>query len=166
MYSSWEDILFGVPQGSILGPIAYDIFLNDLLLIIDNADIANYADNNTSYKQHENINNLTTSLQDAAAKLFKLFSDNQMKGNIDKCHLLLSKDESSEIHIGDSVIESSTCEKLLSIKIDSKLRFDDHIQDLSNKANRKLRALARPTLYTNLQKRKVLINVFFNAQFN
>ena len=63
-----------------------------------------------------------------------------MVRNTDKYHLLLSKDESSEIHIGDSIIESSTCEKLLGIKIDSKLRFDDHIQDLCNKANRKLRA--------------------------
>ena len=52
--------------------------------------------------------------------------------------LLLNKDESSEIHIVDPIIESSTCEKLLGIKIDSKLRFDDYIQDLCNKANRKL----------------------------
>ena len=89
-----------------------------------------------------------------------------MKGNTDKCHLLLSKDESYEIRIGDSIIESSTCEKLLGIKIDSKLRFNNHIQDLCNKANRKLRALARETPYMNLQKRKVLINAFFNAQFN
>ena len=83
-----------------------------------------------------------------------------MKGNTDKCHLLLSKYEPSEIHIGDSLIESSICEKLLGIKIYSKLRFDYHIQDLCNKANRKLRA------YMNLQKRKVLMNAFFNAQFN
>ena len=67
---------------------------------------------------------------------------------------MLSKDESSEIHIGDSIIDSSTCEKLLGIKIDSKLRFDDHIQDLCDEANRKLRALARATLCMNPQKEK------------
>ena len=89
-----------------------------------------------------------------------------MKGNTDKCHLLLRKDESSEIHIGDSIIESSTCEKLLGIKTDSKLRFDDHIQDLCKKVNRKFRALARGTPYMNLQNRKVLMNAFYNAQFN
>ena len=145
MYSSSEDILFGLHQGSILGPILFDIFLSDLFLIVDDIDIANYTDN-TIYKDHdENIGDLITSLQDATAKLFKWFSDNQMKGNTDKCHLLLSKDESSEIHIRDSIMESSTCEKLLGIKIDSKLRFDDNIQDLCNKANRKLRALTQAT---------------------
>ena len=113
-----------------------------MFLLVDDIDIANYADDNTIYKEHENIDDLITSLQDAAAKLFKWFSDNQMKGNTDKCHLLLRKDESSEIHIGDSIIESSTCEKLLGIKIDSKLHFDDHVQNLCNEDNRKLRVLA------------------------
>ena len=117
-YSSWEDILFGVPQGSILGPILFNIFLSDLFLIVDDVDIANYADDNSIYREHENIDDLITSSQDATAKLFKWFSDNQMK----------------EIHIGDSLIESSTCEKLLGIKIDSKLRFDDHIQELCKRS--------------------------------
>ena len=116
-------------HGSILGPILFNIFSSDLFFIVDDIDIANYADDKTIYKEHDNIDDLITSLQNAAAKLFKWFSDNQMRGNTDKCNLLLSKDESSEIHIGDSIIESSTCKKLLGIKIDSKLRFDDHIQE-------------------------------------
>ena len=93
-----------MPQGSILGPVRFNIFLSDLFLIVDNIDVANYADNNTMYKGHKNIDDLITSLQNATAKLFKWFSDNQMKQNTDKCPLLLSKDESSEIRIGDSII--------------------------------------------------------------
>ena len=86
-YSSWEDTFLGVPQRSILAPTLFNIFLSDLFLIVDDIDTANYADDNTIYKEHENIDDLITSLPDAAAKLFKWFSDNQMMRNTDKCHL-------------------------------------------------------------------------------
>ena len=72
-YSSWGDILFGIPQDSILGPILFKIFLSYLFLIVDDVDITNYADDNTIYKEHENIARLITSLQDAAAKLLNGF---------------------------------------------------------------------------------------------
>ena len=70
-YSTWENILFGVHQSSILGPILFNIFLSDLFLIVDDIDIANYADDNAIFKEHENIDDLITSLQHAAPKLFK-----------------------------------------------------------------------------------------------
>ena len=61
MYSSWEDILFGVTQSSILRPFLFNIFSSDLFLIVDDIDIANYADDNTIYEEHKNIDDLITS---------------------------------------------------------------------------------------------------------
>ena len=48
-YSSWQNILYGVPKGSIFGPFFLNIALCDLLLIMNHEDIAKYADDNTSY---------------------------------------------------------------------------------------------------------------------
>ena len=70
-YSSWEDILFGIPQGSILSPILFNIFLSNFFLIVYDIGMSIYADNNTIYKEHENIDGLILSLQDAAARRFK-----------------------------------------------------------------------------------------------
>ena len=58
-----------------------------------------------------------------------------MKGNTDKCYLIVSIDEPMEIRVGESLIKSSTYEKLLGVKIDNKLNFDTHVKDLGKKAN-------------------------------
>ena len=162
-YRSWEEILFGVPQGSILGPILFNIFLSDLFLVISDTDFSSYADDNTIYDSGNSTGEVISSLQESIEKLFQWFSHNQIKVNTDKCHLIVSTDEHIEIR-GESLIKNSTCEKLLGVKIDNKFNFDTH--GLCKKANNKLRVLARTTPCMSLEKKKLLVNSFFNAQFN
>ena len=77
-YSSWQDILFGIPQCSILGPLLFNIFLCELFLIINNVDFAAYANDNTPYTTDDDksAEKLIVRLEIEAKNLIKWFSDN------------------------------------------------------------------------------------------
>ena len=89
-YSSWEKILSGVPQGSILGPLLFNIFMCDMFLILKTTSFTVYADDNTPFVVRENTTNVIKALEDIGENLIKWFSDNQMKLNTDKCHVLFN----------------------------------------------------------------------------
>ena len=165
-YSSWEEILFGVPQGSILGPLLFNIFLCDLFFIMNETEFASYADDNTPYTSGATIDDVIKKLENDSVLLFKWFSDNQMKANKDKCHLLVNCKDRVIMKVGETDIRSSNCEKLLGVKIDSKLKFDEHLNYIISKASRKVNALSRVAPYMNENKKRILMNSFFWSQFS
>ena len=85
-FSDWCEAILGVLQGSILGPLLFNIFLADVFLVLKDVDIANFADDNTPFKSANNIDELIDSLEKASSNFFKWFKDNLFKGNPDECH--------------------------------------------------------------------------------
>ena len=87
-FSNWTNVLHGVPQGSIFGPLIFTVFLYDLFLFKPNIALVSYVDNNTPFEmggssELEVINNVVESLT-------LWFRNNCTKVNPDKFHLLLS----------------------------------------------------------------------------
>ena len=75
----WHGIIFEVPQGSIIGPLLFNIFLIDLSFIIQDIDIASCANENTSYISANNINEVIQLLGKTTNIVSKWFSDNLRK---------------------------------------------------------------------------------------
>ena len=78
-YSSYLDIFQGVPKGSILGLLLFNLFLCDLFLFVEKADITSYADGNTPYLCSENIDVTLENIEEVGKVLFEWFSNNFLK---------------------------------------------------------------------------------------
>ena len=94
------------------------------------------------------------------------FENNLLKSNADKCNLLVSFSDAVNLKISEYDIKNSECEKLWGVKFDNKLTFEKHITDICRKTSRKTYALARIAPYMDLPKRCMVVNTFFNSQFN
>ena len=80
-YSSWAEILFGDPHGSVWGPTYFNIFIYDLFLFIKNKDVASYIDDIIPYKTGDNSTYVIHNLKVIEKPLLSWFEDNRMKLN-------------------------------------------------------------------------------------
>ena len=163
-FSERSRIEHGVPQGSILGPLLFNIDFIDLLYECEESNIASYADDTTRYSCARDTQTVISEL--ISSRLFHWFQYNHLKANPGKCHLLLSSKTPTDVSIGDASIKTSTKETLLGILIDSELSFDQHISSICSKASKKLHALGRTDSFMSFNKRRTLMKAFIEYQFN
>ncbi len=152
--SSWSDVLSGVPQGSVLGPLLFVCYINDLPGVI-HTNVKIFADDTKLFADvsiEGNIKDVQEDIQrlDVWAKKW------QLSYNIDKCKVMhigvknpkkyyVMTREGKEIKL-----ESSILEKDLGVNVDEKLKFDRHTEIQVNKANKMLGMIRRS--YTYLDK--------------
>ena len=124
-YSRKSEIKYDVPQGSVLGPLLFNIDLIDLFLECEDDNISSYADDTTPYSCAQDISSVISELQRITKKFFDWCRNNHMKANPEKCHVILSSNTQREIHFANASIASSPSEKLLGISLDSELKFEE-----------------------------------------
>ena len=134
LFRSWREVKVGVPQGSMVGPLHFNIFINDIFLFIENTKITNYADDNTPYAIESSVDKLIETLEHDTNILLTWFITNEMKSNNATCHLLIINNENNTINVGDEEITGCKSVKLLGITIDKKLNFNNHFTKICVKA--------------------------------
>ena len=136
-----------------------------MFFMVDNIDIASYADDYTPYSVGKSQCDLETKLQKASVKLFKWFHENGLKANQEKYHFLSSLDMNAKFLLPSCILENSNSQKLLGVTIDRKLNFDKHVTNLCDKASKKIQALTRIFPYIPQTQKRLLMNAYFMSQF-
>ena len=147
--SDFLTLLSGVPQGSILGPILFNIFFNDLLSTLKLSHLFNITFDNTILTTADNIDYMLLALKHELELAVKWFTENQMIGNPDKFQAIILQNsrnsknyEPVKLEIGSAKIETKNTVKSFGKTIDNKLNFEEHISELSKKASMQLNAIS------------------------
>ena len=162
--SSWADLHKGVPQGSILGPMLFTIFINNLFLFIEKCSLYNYANDNTISYSVPCLSDVLSNLQSDCNHAIEWFNSNGMKANPDKFQfMMLSSSSLAPVELlldYSTYITSQGCVKVLGITIDKQLTFNEHISLCCTKAARQLNAFARISKYLNPNSRRTIHHSF------
>ena len=86
-YSSWKELLTGVPQGSVLGPLLFNVYLNDLLYAVRNTEICYFADDTTPHSSGFDLKVVMIDVEHDCSLVVEWFRDKYLTINADKCHL-------------------------------------------------------------------------------
>ena len=118
------------------------------------SNVASYADDTTTNLCTTDIPSLPLEVQASATKLFRCFKNNYLKANPGKFHILLSTNKPEIVSIDGTPLAASSHEKLLGVKIDSELKFENHIKELCLKVDKKINALCHISSFMSLEKRR------------
>ena len=137
----------GIPQGSVLGPLFFNIFVNDLHFDVTNGEINTFADDNQLYTSHQNADRVEDTLKSDLDTTLEWFHQNSLTANPKKFQSLGLAPGSSTIDLQVSVmrnpIQQTSSVKLLGVTLDNKLNFHDHIAYLCRKVSRQVAVLNR-----------------------
>ena len=165
--SDEHSVSLGVPQGSVLGPLLFLIYIDDLVQALKHCSITMYADDTTLYVHSTSLLDIQCKLQDDMNSLKEWLYVNKLKLNTDKTKFMLigtpqklsnitSAEGSTRIEFNGDVIEQCTMIKCLGVMIDEHLSWSYHVDYVCKKVYASLSMLRRVRPYVDENTLKIL----------
>lgn len=160
--SDFQTVMYGVPQGSILGPLLFLLFINDLPLYVNDIHAELYADDTTLFDIQDSLTDIEQNLQAALNKLHIWCKSNGMVINTDKTKLMLLttsqkrlrlENECLNLKYTNGSIGKTSHEKVLGVFVDHNLSWSEHIKYLSKKINSNIWLLSKIKSFLSLPHR-------------
>lgn len=149
--SSMKNSIFGVPQGTVLGPNLFLLYINDIVQYVNKCNIQLFADDTLLYLIGENVDEIVNTINEELRIIEKWLSGNSLDVNTSKTKFLIIKSKYNMIDInshsgiyinGESIEQVREC-KYLGVIIDENLTFSSHASYLTNKIAKKVNYLGR-----------------------
>ena len=143
-YSNYEQVTYGAPQGSCLGPLLFLIFSNDLFRNLDHCNNLQFADDTTIYEGHRNLRYLTWCIETDLSNLDDWLKANKLTLNVGKSvHMTFvkNKDVNTSIRLGQIELPRGNNVKFLGMWIDQKLTWNEHLSKLKVRIRRNMSML-------------------------
>lgn len=163
----------GVPQGSILGPLLFLIYINDIGIVSNTINIDLFADDSTIHRSEKDINIIESSLQENINFISNWCSLNNMSLHPEKskCMLLSTKHKIMKarplnLTVNDVNIENVTVQKVLGVYIDNTLTWDYQITSVCKKINTKISLLKQINLFLNEDMKRMFYNAYIIPCFD
>ena len=150
------DIMYGVAQGSILGPLLFTVYINDIIQSIHGCSIHLYADDTVLYFSDKDVSRIEQTLNIQLKCIYKWMCSNKLSLNFDKTESLLigsrkmlTKHNALKLQIQGKCIQPQKSVKYLGVVIDQQLKWDAHLDYICTKVSKLVKFLGRLRHYLN-----------------
>ena len=148
--SDAQNSIHGVPQGTVLGPTLFILYMNDIVNAVKKCKIQMFADDTVIYVMGDRVDHIINTLNEELSNLFEWLNNNSMCLNVTKTKMMIIKNKNckintviTDVQINKSVIERVVQYKYLGCIIDENLTFSEHFKFVTNKIAKKTNVLNR-----------------------